>query len=122
MVPIPKIIGVMSCGVVMCLTLSNAAIAAVSGGSDCAERKGGQPDLLKCDQEIRQGIETVRGEVLRVEGPNYFVKGKDGKEVRLHTDSTTLMMTGIIGKGDRVEALVNEQNHALSINKTSMKN
>jgi hypothetical protein len=31
----------------------------------------------------------------------------------LHTDSTTLMMTGIIGKGDRVEALVNKQNHAL---------
>ena len=33
--------------------------------------------------------------------------------MRLHTDSTTQMMTGIIGKGDRVAAQVNAQNHAL---------
>jgi hypothetical protein len=26
------------------------------------------------------------------------------------------MMTGLVGKGDRIEAQVNEQNHALSIN------
>ena len=31
----------------------------------------------------------ITGEVLRVEGENYFVKGQDGKEVRLHTDQTT---------------------------------
>ena len=62
-----------------------------------------------------KGNHTIKGEVVNVEGPNYFVKGKDGKEVHLHTDSTTQMMTGIIGKGDRVEAQVNEENHALSI-------
>jgi hypothetical protein len=39
---------------------------------------------------------------------------KDGKEVRLHTDKTTAM-TGEIKKGDRIEAQVNNQNHALSI-------
>ena len=39
MVSIPKIVTVVSCGVVVCLTLSNAAIAAVSAGSDCEERK-----------------------------------------------------------------------------------
>jgi hypothetical protein len=39
---------------------------------------------------------------------------KDGKEVRLHTDKTTQMM-GEIKKGDRIEAKVNDQNHALSI-------
>jgi hypothetical protein len=61
------------------------------------------------------GNHTIKGEVVNVEGPNFFVKGKDGKEVHLHTDSTTQMMTGIIGKGDRVEAQVNEENHALSI-------
>ena len=35
---------------------------------------------------------TITGEVLRVEGDNYFVKGQEGKEVRLHTDKTTQMM------------------------------
>ena len=128
MVAINKIIGVMSCGFVLCLGLTgNAASAADKIKADqSSERLGGQAGLESDEGKLKGAIverdKTLQGEVLRVEGPNYFVKGKDGKEVRLHTDSTTLMMTGIIGKGDRVEALVNEQNHALSINKTSMKN
>jgi hypothetical protein len=56
----------------------------------------------------------ITGEVLRVEGENYFVKGQDGKEVRLHTDDTTQKI-GNIRQGDRIEADVNDQNHALSI-------
>ena len=114
MLSIPKIIGVMSSGVVLCLTLSNAAIAAVSGGPDCAERKGGHPDLLKCNQEIRQGIETVRGDVLRVEGDSLLVQRPDGKEVRVHLDETTQMF-GYVGPGERVEARMDKQGHALSI-------
>lgn len=72
----------MLCGLVLCLTLSNAAIAAGSLGSYCAERKGGQPNRLKCHEEIRQGIETVRGDVVRVEGANLLVQRSDGKEER----------------------------------------
>ena len=56
----------------------------------------------------------IEGQVLRVEGDNYFVKGQDGKEVRLHTDQTT-QKTGNIRQGDLIEAEVNDQNHALSI-------
>jgi len=52
--------------------------------------------------------------VVRVEYGNYTVKQKDGTEVILHTDNTTQMM-GQIKKGDRIEAKVNDQNHALSI-------
>jgi hypothetical protein len=62
-----------------------------------------------------KGGKAITGEVLRVEGnDNYFVKGQDGKEVRLHTDKTTQML-GEIKKGDRIEAKVNDQNHVLSI-------
>jgi len=57
---------------------------------------------------------TITGELVRVEYGEYFVKGQDGKEVRLTTDKTTQMM-GQIKKGDRIEAKVNDQNHALSI-------
>jgi len=57
---------------------------------------------------------TIKGELLRVEYGDYVVKEKDGKEVRLTTDKMTQMM-GQLKKGDRIEAKVNEQNHALLI-------
>jgi len=59
----------------------------------------------------------ITGEVLRVESDIYFVKGQDGKEVRMYTDKTTIIM-GNIRQGDRSEAKVNEENHALSIRPT----
>ena len=61
-----------------------------------------------------EGAKTIKGELFRVEDGNYFVKVKEGKEVRLHTDKTT-KMKGEIKKGDQIEAKVNGQNHALSI-------
>jgi ribosomal protein S1 len=57
---------------------------------------------------------TIKGEVLQVEGDTYFVKGQDDKEVRLRTDNTT-RKSGVISRGDRIEATMNEQNLALSI-------
>jgi hypothetical protein len=126
MVPIPKIVGILSCGMLLCFGLSNATQA---------EHKPAPSDVMKTDaQDDRQGFQsdddkqmnkkqgsshvegakTIKGELFRVEDGNYFVKVKDGKEVRLHTDKTTQMM-GEIKKGDRIEAQVNDQNHALSI-------
>ena len=57
---------------------------------------------------------AIKGEVLRIEGDIYVVKGEEGKEVRLHTDQTT-QKTGDINQGDRIEGQINEENHALSI-------
>jgi len=61
-----------------------------------------------------KGAKTITGELVRVKDGNYFVKVKGGKEVRLHTDKTT-QMAGEVKKGDRIEAKMNDQNHALSI-------
>jgi len=128
MVPIPKVVGLMSCGFLLCLGLSNAAQA---------EHPPSPSDVMKTDsQSDRQGFQsdddkqknvndekgsnrtagakTIKGELFRIEDGNYFVKVKDGKELRLHTDKTT-QMTGEIKKGDHIEAKVNDQNHALSI-------
>jgi uncharacterized membrane protein YcgQ (UPF0703/DUF1980 family) len=128
MVPIPKVVGLMSCGFLLCLGLSNAAQA---------EHPPAPSDVMKTDsQSDRQGFQsdddkqknvndekgstrtagakTIKGELFRIEDGNYFVKVKDGKEVRLHTDKTT-QMSGEIKKGDHIEAKVNDQNHALSI-------
>ena len=113
MVSIPKVIGLTSCGFLLCLGLSNAALATDDMKAGQPERQGGQAGL-KGEQDKLKGGHMITGEVLRVEGENYFVKGQDGKEVRLHTDATT-QKTGDIRQGDRIEADVNDQNHALSI-------
>jgi hypothetical protein len=99
MVSRSKVVGALSCGFVLCLGLSNAAHA---GQAD--ETGGNRLERAK----------TITGELVRVEYGDYFVKGQDGKEVRLTTDKTTQMM-GQIKKGDRIEAKVTDQNHALSI-------
>ncbi len=126
MVSIPKIVWVMSCGFLLCLGLSSAAQAEHSPSpsnvmktNKITDQRGFQSDDDLQQHGVREsnnaeGAKTIEGELLRVKDGNYFVKVKDGKEVRLHTDKTTQMM-GEIQKGDRVEATVNKQNHALSI-------
>ena len=120
MVSITKFVGVMSCGFVLCLSLSNATQAADRMTPDpCADRKGGQPGLVKCTEETLQGIDTIKGELLRVENESYFVRKTDGKEVVLHVDGTT-QMHGNIRQGDKIEAkikmnTVEDQKHTISM-------
>ena len=124
MVPNLKVVGVLSCGLLLCLGLSNTGHAEPAPSdlmkTDAqSDRQGFQSDddkqmNDKMGSNRAEGAKTIKGELFRVEDGNYFVKVKDGKEVRLHTDNTTQMM-GEIKKGDRIEAKVNESNHALSI-------
>ena len=72
------------------------------------ERPIGQKEMHE------QGVRLIRGEVLRVEGENYVVKEQDGKEVSFRADTTT-MKTDTIQSGDRIEAKVDDNNHALSL-------
>ena len=126
MVPIPKIVGVMSCGFLLCLGLSHAAQAGNATpttdelkADQSDRRQGGQEaGETQMSDEMKGGQSKdgriLKGEVLRVEGDNYFVKGQDGKEVRMHIDKTTEIV-GSVKQGDRIEAKVNDENHALSI-------
>jgi hypothetical protein len=127
MITIPKVVGVMSCGLLLCLGLytaaqaGNAASAADNLKADQSDRRqGGQEagEQQMNDRESSPSIDgkIIKGEVLRVEGDNYFIKGHDGKEVRLHTDETTQMAKNMnIAQGDRIEAQVDDQNHVVSI-------
>ena len=60
------------------------------------------------------GTETVKGDLLKIDGEFYVVKDMAGKEIRLHVDKTTTM-DGAIKSGDKVEAQATEKNHAVSI-------
>jgi hypothetical protein len=102
MVPILKIIGVISCGVVLCLSLSNATEARHRmEPAPCDDR------FVKCNAETQEGIRTITGEVLHINGARLLVKQSDGEEVILHIDLST-QMSGHIGPGSRIEAKVNE--------------
>lgn len=116
-------IGLMTCGLMLCMGLSTTVQAGNSAAAAAEELKQGQPERMKGEQNTMKGHEkghdsaqgqTIKGEVLRVEGDTYFVKGPDGKEVRLQTDQDT-QKVGSIQQGDRIEAKMNDQNRALSI-------
>ena len=97
------------------LQIQSDNVTSVSEGQE-----GGGKINEAMEGEESQHVEAIKGEVLRIEGENYFVRGERGKEVRLHTDATT-QKTGDIHEGDRIEAQMNGQNHALSIRSTPMR-
>jgi hypothetical protein len=116
---IPKVIGVVSCSIVVCLGLANAAQAERMKADPCADRKTGMHENVNCNKDAREGIDTIKGEVLLVEGGNYLIQRSDGKEVRLFTDETT-QVTPRIGRGDWIEAKtqeVDDQKRVMSIRK-----
>ena len=97
MVSIPKVVGVLLCGVLLCLGLSQTARAANEEGANrLAQAK------------------VIKGDLVGIDYGDYIVKEKDGNQVRVHVSKKTQTM-GQIQKGDRVEAKVDDQNNALMI-------
>ena len=58
--------------------------------------------------------QTIKGEVLKIEGENYTIKDASGKEVSIHVDKTTKTQ-GALKVGDKVEAQATAEGHATSI-------
>ena len=117
MYSITKVVSVLSCGVLLSLGLmGNAASAADKmEANQSSERLLGQAGRESEEGQLKGAIivergETIHGEVLRVEDANYFVKGQEGKEVRMDTDQPT-QKRGNIRLGNLIEATVD----ALSI-------
>jgi len=114
-----KFLDVGSCGFVLCVCLSDANAAGYGTSSD---RESG-PTVIQEDQfGPGPGDEVIKGEVLRVEGEHIFVRGEDGKEVRIHFDQTTSKSHKILLQGELIEATINEQNHAVSIRSPDRRN
>jgi len=97
MLSITKVASVLSCGVLLCLGLSQAAHAADEVGANRLEQ-----------------ARVIKGDLVRIDYGDYIIKEKDGKEVLVHIDKKTQIM-GQVKKGDRVEAKVDDKNSALSI-------
>jgi hypothetical protein len=57
--------------------------------------------------------QTVRGQIIKIDGQTYVVQDLSGKEVRLHVDSNTMMMDGTqLREGDLITADVTAKGQA----------
>ena len=72
------------------------------------------PLTYAADAPAAAGSQTVKGDLLKIEGEFYVVKDAAGKELRLHVDKSTAVQ-GDIKAGDKIEAQTTEKGHVLSI-------
>lgn len=110
MVSISKFIGILSCSVLLSVGLSNIASS--------ADELNTRPSVTMVSDSIGDSKpgKTIKGEVVRVEGDNFFfVREEDGKVVRMHVDVTTEKRSALKAKpGDHVMAKVDDRGHAIS--------
>ena len=92
MISLPKFVGVLACGFLLCLGLSAAAQADTTASTadrlktDRSDRRHGVQEAGEKQLKDRaggqsKGGKTITGEVLRVEGNDCVIKGQDGKEM-----------------------------------------
>ena len=110
---LPKILGVVFCGLLLTMGLSTVAQTEVFDDRRQGGQGAGEPPWHQMERGQSPAGKTIQGEVLRVEGNDCVIKGQDDKEVRLQIDLPLLKAAGI-EPGDRIEAKVNNQNQVLS--------
>ena len=75
---------------------------------DPMSQKEAQPDLKE-----RLMKDAVKGTLMQMNGEHYVIKDDNGKEVRVHVDTSTKMDKVV--KGDRVKAYITEKGHATTL-------
>lgn len=127
MISISQNAAVITCAMLLGLGLATAARAdnVSATAVEQSDRRQGNPEPTdqqssgKMQNDQLQRGKTIKGEVVRVDGDMWFVKDERGKEIQLHVDQTTRRspqkgddknMKGVV-----IEAMINDQNHALAI-------
>jgi len=88
----------------------------VSGAlaDDPMSQKEAKPDLKE-----RLMKDAVTGTLMQVNGEHYVIKDENGKEVRVHVDTSTKLDKVV--KGDRVKAYITEKGHATTLQRLEKK-
>ena len=111
MLSVSKVVGALSCGFVLCLSLSTVASSADNLNTG---QSGGRIFTVDDKERFVPGKE-VKGEIVKVDGENYVVREATGAEVRMHVDSSTEKRSSLIPKvGEHVLAKVDAKGHAVS--------
>ena len=82
--------------------------AGVSFSADAMSGKEASPTLTE-----RITKDAIKGTLTKTEADYYYIKDDDGKEVRLHVDTSTKMDK--VMRGDRVKAYVTDQGHVTTL-------
>ena len=92
--------------------LSLVAIVLIYSGmawaADPMSEKEATPSLKE-----RVTKDAVKGTLMRTEGDYYWIKDDDGKEVRVHVDTSTKMDKVV--RGDRVKAYITDKGHVTTL-------
>ncbi len=64
--------------------------------------------------------QTIKGDLLKIDGEFYVVKDMAGKEIRLHVDKTS-QLDGTFKAGDKIEAQATDKGHVSSIKQAKPK-
>jgi hypothetical protein len=75
---------------------------------DPMTHKEAKPDLKE-----RLMKDAVTGTLMQINGEHYVIKDENGKEVRVHVDTSTKLDK--VMKGDRVKAYITEKGHATTL-------
>jgi hypothetical protein len=88
----------------ICTAVALGLGAGISGAADPMPDKEAKPTIGE-----RLTKKTVKGTLMRMEGESYWVKDNDGKETKLHVDTSTKMDKVMVG--DKVKAYVADNGH-----------
>ena len=115
----PQKTAVISCAMLLGLGLATGTRA---DNPEATEQQN--PGNMQTDQS--QHGTTIKGEVVRIDGDMWFIKDVRGKEIGLHVDQSTRQSEEAVDKnkikGVVVEAVVDDQYHALSISSLDRRN
>ena len=119
MVSMLKSISIMSCGVVLCLSLPTTTQAINNLTAELEELKADETadrlsGVVKQEEETPEGVSTIRGEVLHIKRNHYLVRKYTGDLIHLRLDANTTII-GTVHQGDRIVARVNDERHVLLI-------
>jgi hypothetical protein len=114
-----KAITALLCGCVLSLGVPHAALAINNltkelEQQEADERADRLSGAVEQEEATPDGVNTLRGEVLRIKRGNYLIRKYTGDVIHLHLNEKTLM-TIPVRAGDRIEAKVNDQGQVLQI-------
>ena len=78
------------------------------GAADPMSDKEAKPTLGE-----RFSKDTVKGTLMRMDGEYYSIKDNDGKEIKIHVDTSTKLDKVLVG--DKVKAYVTDKGHTTTL-------